>query len=90
MDYMAVGKPCVAYDLRESRVSAGEAALYARPNDEMDLARQLVKLIHNPALRAQLGEAGRQRVHEQLAWHHQKGFLLEAYDRLDAHSSGHL
>jgi glycosyltransferase involved in cell wall biosynthesis len=84
MDYMALGKPCVAYDLRESHITAGEAALYARPNDEMDLARQLARLIHDPELRTRLGEIGLQRINERFAWSHQRKLLLAAYENVDA------
>ena len=79
MDYMALGLPSVAYDLHENRVTAAEAALYARPNDEMDMARQFAALIENPALRSQLGTIGRKRIEDHLAWHHQKENLLTVY-----------
>jgi len=79
MDYMALGLPSVVYDLHENRITAGEAALYARPNDEMDMARQFAALIENPSLRSQLGRIGRKRVENHLAWKHQKNFLLNLY-----------
>jgi glycosyltransferase involved in cell wall biosynthesis len=79
MDYMAMGKPSVAYDLREHRFTAGEAALYAKANDEADMARQFIRLINAPELRARLGEIGRQRIMEQLAWNYQKALLLSVY-----------
>jgi len=79
MDYMAMGKPSVAYDLREHRFTAGEAALYARPNDEVDMARQFIRLINEPELRTRLGEIGRQRIMKQLAWGYQRERLLSVY-----------
>lgn len=87
MDYMALGLPSVAYDLHEHRVTAGEAALYARPNDEMDMARQFAVLIENPALRSQLGTIGRKRIQDHLAWDHQKKHLLTVYAGLTHGSS---
>jgi len=76
MDYMALGKPSVAYGLREHQVTAGEAALYAQPNDEVDMARQFVRLINDPGLRISLGEIGRQRIAKQLAWSFRRKIYL--------------
>lgn len=79
MDYMALAKPIVAYDLREHRITAGDSALYARPNDEVDLACQFVKLIDNPDLRFKLGETGRKRIINLLDWKYQKDRLYSVY-----------
>jgi glycosyltransferase involved in cell wall biosynthesis len=79
MEYMALGKPTVAFDLTETRYSAQEAALYVRPNDEVEFARQVNWLLDNPAERARMGEVGRRRVREGLAWEHSAGELLRAY-----------
>lgn len=85
MDYMALSKPIVAYDLREHRITAGDAALYARPNDTRDLARHFALLAEQPGLRQRLGDIGRRRVDDCLAWRHQKRILLEAYSQLTGH-----
>lgn len=82
MDYMALGKPVVAYDLTEHRVTAGEAALYAQPNDEVDLARKLAQLIEQPELRTRLSTIGRERIEQRLAWKHQRKRLLTLYNDL--------
>jgi glycosyltransferase involved in cell wall biosynthesis len=79
MEYMALGKPVVAYDLIEHRASAGDAALYARPNDVLDMARQIARLIDQPAMRIQLGTIGRRRVEQQLAWSKSADRLLDFY-----------
>ncbi len=83
MEYMAQAKPVVAFDLPEHRVTAGETALYARPNDEADFARQILRLMDDSTLRKRLGEAGRCRIAEQLSWQRQEAYLLEAYRSLD-------
>jgi glycosyltransferase involved in cell wall biosynthesis len=80
MEYMVMGKPIVAFDLPEHRVSAGDAALYARPNDELDFARKITELMDDPERRRSMGEIGRQRVYSDLAWEHQEGNLLAAYE----------
>ena len=80
LEYMALGKPIVQFDLTEGRFSAGEASLYARPNDVADFAVKLCELLDDPERRATLGAIGRQRVEGGLAWHHQVPRLLEAYD----------
>ncbi len=71
MEYMAFGLPVVAFDLRETRVSAGDAAVYATPNDVGELARLLVELMDDPARRETMGAAGRARIEHELAWPHQ-------------------
>lgn len=85
MEYMALGKPIVAFDLPEHRVSAGKAALYARPNDELDFARQITVLMDDPELRDKMGRIGRERVESELAWPHQAKHLLDAYESITTH-----
>lgn len=82
MEYMAAGRPIVAFDLPEHRFSAREAALYARPNDELDFARRLALLMDDPERRHALGRTGRQRIEAELAWSHQQESLLAAYRAL--------
>jgi glycosyltransferase involved in cell wall biosynthesis len=79
LEYMALGKPIVQFDLTEGRFSAGPASLYARPNDVADFALKLRELLDDPQLRASMGAIGRARVETSLAWHHQVPRLLEAY-----------
>ena len=81
-EYMALGKPIVAFDLTEHRYTAGESALYAAANDELDFAKKLAALMDDPELRRTMGELGRDRVANHLAWPHQEASLLEAYRRL--------
>lgn len=83
MDYMALCKPTVAYDLPEHRFTAGDAALYAKPNDQVDFARQIVRLIEDQALCTQLGVIGRQRMEQLFAFKYQKEILLSVYADLD-------
>jgi len=78
-EYMAFGMPTVLYDLKEGRNVAGPAALYASPNDPVDFAKQVVKLLDSRELRQQLGKCGRLRVEEGLNWEAEKTTLLRAY-----------
>jgi glycosyltransferase involved in cell wall biosynthesis len=78
-EYMALGKPIAAFDLPEHRFSAQKAAAYARPNDDMDLARVIAELSRDPERRAEMGRFGRRRVEEELGWQHSAPHLLEAY-----------
>ncbi len=82
MEYMALGKPIVQYDLREGRFSAQDASLYAICGDVPDFARSIVSLLDDPEARAAMGEFGRRRVLTQLEWRHQVPALLEAYATL--------
>lgn len=81
-EYMALGKPIVAFDLPEHRVTAQEAALYAKANDELDFARKIETLMDNPAQRQKMSKFGRERVDAVLAWPHQAKALLNAYAHL--------
>lgn len=84
MEYMALGKAIVAFDLTEHKVTAGDAALYAKPNEELDLARKIETLMDAPDLRARMGKIGRERVEQQLDWALQTPHLIEAYQHLTA------
>lgn len=80
LEYMALGKPIVQFDLTEGRFSAGDASAYARPNDTVDFASKLCELLDDPERRSRMGALGRSRIEAGLAWHHQIPRLLEAYE----------
>jgi glycosyltransferase involved in cell wall biosynthesis len=82
LEYMALGKPIVQFDLTEGRWAAEDASLYARRHDSADFAAKIVELIDDPERRAAMGAAGRRRVETQLEWSHQAPRLLAAYDAL--------
>lgn len=79
VEYMGLGRPIVAYDLRETRYSAGDAALYARPNDESSFAACISRLLDEPALRRRMAEVGRERVTGELSWERSERSLAAAY-----------
>jgi len=81
LEYMAVGVPVVAFDLEETRVSAGDAAVYAQPNEPDALASSILALLDDPERRAEMGRAGRERVSGPLSWAESSKGLLAAYDR---------
>ena len=83
MEYMAFGLPVVAFDLVETRVSAGDAAVYADPaSGALGFAEALVRLIDDPESRMLMGRFGRQRVESELAWEHQAPAYLAVFDEL--------
>jgi glycosyltransferase involved in cell wall biosynthesis len=90
MEYMAYGLPVVAFDLRETRVSAGDAAVYATPNEVTDFARAMVDLIDSPERRREMGQFGRARVENELQWSHQRPTYLGVYEALVARSKSAL
>lgn len=79
MDYMALRKPIVQFDLLEGRRSAGDASLYAATDE--DFADKIVALLDDPAARERMGAVGRQRMETMLDWRLQVPNLLAAYDR---------
>jgi glycosyltransferase involved in cell wall biosynthesis len=82
MEYMALGKPMVQFDLAEGRHSAQDASLYARKNDWADLGAKIVELLDDPERRRRMGEYGRRRVMDELEWRHEAPKLLAAYEAL--------
>jgi glycosyltransferase involved in cell wall biosynthesis len=84
MDYMTLAKPIVAFDLPETRRSAGDAALYVKPNDELEFAKALAHLMDHPEERRAMGALGRGRVERELSWSCSEKSLLRAYAALSS------
>jgi glycosyltransferase involved in cell wall biosynthesis len=82
MEYMVFGLPVVAFDLRETRVSAGDAAVYVQPNDEQQYAEAIVALLDDEPRREVMGKLARERVEQELAWDHQESTYLGVYKRV--------
>jgi glycosyltransferase involved in cell wall biosynthesis len=87
MEYMSFELPVVAFDLRETRVSAADAAVYVKPTgspgrDVQDYAQAIVDLIDNPDERARMSKIGRARVEQELAWPYQRKAYLGVYAEL--------
>ena len=82
MEYMAFCLPVVAFDLRETRVSAQDAAVYVEPNRVDAYAKAILDLLEDPERRAEMGRRGRQRVVEELAWTHQRQGYVAVFDEL--------
>ena len=80
MEYMALAKPIVQFDLTEGRFSAQEASLYAERNNVQDMAGKILELLNDAEMRQKMGDYGRRRVLEALSWDHEVPKLLEAYD----------
>ncbi len=82
MEYMALGKPIVQFDLAEGRFSAQRASLYAEKNDAIDMGEKILELLDDPRLRAEMGRFGRNRVVNELEWKYEARNLLAAYELL--------
>jgi glycosyltransferase involved in cell wall biosynthesis len=82
LEYMALGKPIVQYDLSEGRYLAGPASLYAMPNDELDFANKILFLIENETIRKKMGDSGKKRFIEEFSWEKSEKELREAYKYL--------
>lgn len=82
LDYMAVEKPIVQFDLTEGRRSAGDASLYAAAGDEVGFASLINDLLDDPEQRGELGRTGRARIEKSLSWEHSTAVLLQAYRHL--------
>ena len=82
MEYMALGKPIVSFDLKETHFTAQDAAVYVTPNNEKEYAQAVIDLMDDPAKRKKLGEFGRKRILDELSWQHVSKNLVKAYETL--------
>lgn len=82
MEYMAFELPVVAFDLKETRLSADGAAVYVTPNETKEFAAAIAALLDDPDRRAAMGRAGRRRVEEVLGWPHQAPLYVALFDQL--------
>ena len=81
MEYMALGKPIVQFDLKEGKISAQDASLYSsNENQVSDFADNILWLLDHPDERQRMGEFGRRRVETELAWEYSIEKLLAAYE----------
>jgi glycosyltransferase involved in cell wall biosynthesis len=80
MEYMAMSRPVVSFDLKEARVSAGDAAVYAPANDEPAFAKLIAQLLDDPDERASMGLLGQARIQGPLSWDNSRKALLAAYE----------
>ena len=82
MEYMAAAKPIVAFDLKETRYSSGDAAMLIKPGDIEGFAKAIKELLDNPRLREELSNAGLSRIKETLNWEANAKTLVKAYEKL--------
>ena len=80
MEYMALKKPIVQYDLKEGRFSANEASLYAK--DTTDFANKIIQLLNDVEKRTEMGTFGYNRVLNELSWEFESEKLISFYDNL--------
>lgn len=83
LEYMAFRRPIVCFDLKESRYTAGGAALYAVPNDVKNFSDKIIELLDNPELRKKMGRYGYERLKGELSWDYNRGVLLGVYENKD-------
>jgi len=82
MEYMAMGKPIVQFDMKEGRFSAMDASVYADRKIGMeDFAAKILQLMADPDARQRMGEFGQKRVRQELAWEYSVRNLLAAYEK---------
>jgi glycosyltransferase involved in cell wall biosynthesis len=82
LEYMAFGLPVVAFDLKETRVSAGAAACYIESGDVAAYARAIVELLDDEDRREAMGKTGRLRIEDELGWPYQRDAYIGVYDAL--------
>lgn len=81
MEFMAMGKASVSFELKEARYSAQDAAVYVPGNDWRAFGQAIVDLLDDPERRRKMGEAGLRRIREEISWARSEEQLRAAYDR---------
>jgi glycosyltransferase involved in cell wall biosynthesis len=81
VEYLALGKPVVAYDLLETRRTAQDAALLVRAGDAEAFAERIALLADDAPFRFRLAHRARERARE-LTWERSEPALLSAYAAL--------
>ena len=82
LEYMAFELPVIAFDLKETRVSAGDAASYIESGDIAAYAHAIVELLDDPDKREAMGKKGRVRIEQELGWPYQRDRYVGVYDAL--------
>jgi glycosyltransferase involved in cell wall biosynthesis len=82
LEYMTFGRAMVSFDLKESRYSARDGALYATANDEIEFGERIIQLLDDEELREEMGARNRERIKAELSWEHTSKELLKAYGSL--------
>lgn len=82
MEYMALKKPIVQYNLKEGKLSAQDASLYAENTSTKDFANKILWLLDNREERIKMGEYGYKRIINELAWEHESQNLLNLYEKI--------
>jgi glycosyltransferase involved in cell wall biosynthesis len=82
IEYMAFGRPIVAFDLVENRRSAESAAVYVEGNDDAALGRVIRELLLDVERRRNMSQFGRTRFREELAWENSEQRLIATYRQL--------
>ena len=84
MEYMALGKPIVQFDLAEGRFSAQRGlALCAAQRRRSTSARKIVELLDDPgAARRRWATSAAGACEDELEWRHEAPKLLAAYEAL--------
>jgi glycosyltransferase involved in cell wall biosynthesis len=88
LEYMVFGRAMVSFDLKESRFSAQDGALYAAPNDEIEFGERIIQLLDDEELRENMGRRNRERIKKELSWEHTSEELLKAYGSLLGEPTG--
>ena len=88
MEAMAIGLPVVCLDWAGMSITTDDDCAIRLPvtNPEQmpkDMAAAIIKLIENPELRRQMGEAGRRRIKEIFNWEAKGKFIEQLLDELD-------
>jgi glycosyltransferase involved in cell wall biosynthesis len=82
LEYMAFELPVVAFELKETRVSAGDAAVYVDDGDLDGYAAAVSELLDDEERRRDMGQRGRRRIEDEFAWEHQAPRYVDVYKAL--------
>jgi glycosyltransferase involved in cell wall biosynthesis len=82
IEYMAMGRPVVAFDLHEVRDTVQGSGVYVPSDDPKEFGDEILRLLDSPEERQRMSVEGVRRFNDVLAWEHQTAGLLSAYQDL--------
>jgi len=83
-EYLACGKPVIASDIKGAGdlLRHSNAGIAVKPEDPVELANAIIKLLKDEELRRQMGENGRKVVVNNYSWDHTAKKTIEVFEKI--------
>ncbi len=79
LEYMAMGKPVVTFDLEMTKRILGKAGYFAEPDNIADLGEKIKKLLENKRERIKMGKIARKKIEKEFDWEKAKSLYVKVF-----------